>query len=156
MTPSRESDVKSTARGNWKAVVKRNMKIPMRRDYIVGCVGRIIVYELRVLCSDKYSSILTNHGAEQITNFHWDHVIDEAKEAMPVLLKLLSMSMKTRTERDNANAIIGLIISILAKQRRPTSSLFQKIVSLILYSGHCSKKVYNLHVSYVMIIIIDF
>ena len=42
----------------------------------------------------------------------------------------------------HTDAVIGLIVTLLAKHRRPQLSLFQKIiVSLILYSGHCSKKV---------------
>ena len=36
MTPSREEDVKSIARRNWRAVIQRSMKDPTRRDYYSG------------------------------------------------------------------------------------------------------------------------
>ena len=100
----------------------------------MACIGRVIVHELCLLCSDKQSSILSSRDVKQLMNLDWSTVIQEAKKVMSVLFKLLSLSTTTYTaERvGNRDAIIGLIISILVKQRRPTSSLFQKIVSLII------------------------
>ena len=141
MTPKRESDVKSIARGNWKIVVSRTLKDPVKREYIVECVGRILKYELRQLCSDKCSSLLRSNKPDDITNFKWINVIEEAQKCMPVLLKLLRKCTETPTERDNVTAVIGVIITILAKHQRPQLSLFQKVVSILLYSGHSSKRV---------------
>ena len=145
-------DVKSLTRGNWKAVISRNMKDPVKQQYIIECVGRVLKYELQRFCSDSVPSILRSNSIEHIKDFQWAQVIDEAKERMPVLLRVLKKCTETPTQRENENAIIGLIISLLAKLRRPQASLFQKVVSLILYSGHCSKRVrlviyrYNVHV----------
>ena len=141
LTPSREQDGKSIARGNWRAVISRSMKNPVRRQYIIQCVGRVLKYELRCLCSDSHSSILASNARDALMSFSWKQLMMEAKDCMPILIQLLSKCVKTPTKRENNVPVIGLIISILAKQRRPQFSLFQKIISLLLYSGRCSKKV---------------
>ena len=142
MTPSREADGISVARGKWRAIIHRCVKDPVRREYIVNCVSRIVKYELRKLCSDSFSSVLLCKNVEAITCFEWNNVLKEAEEVMPVLLQVLRKCTETPTKRNNTDAVIGVIISILAKHRRPHCSLLQKVISLVLYSGHCSKKVY--------------
>ena len=143
MIPSAlEEDAKSIARGNWRAVISRSMKIPERQSYIVKCVGKVLHFELCTLCSDEYFDFLSGKDVNQFISFKWTNVMDEIKRHMPVLYQLLRKCMETPSERENTDKLIGVIISILAKHRRPQSSLFQKIVSLLLYSGHCSKKVF--------------
>ena len=141
MTPSWEGDVKSLARGSWRAAIKRSMKDPTQQLYIVECVGRVIQYEIQRFCSNSHS-ILSSSQVEHIKKFQWNEVIVDAEKCMPVLMKLLGKCLKTPTKRENAIPVTGMIISILAKQRRPQLCLFQKIISLLLYSGRCSKKVY--------------
>ena len=41
----------------------------------------------------------------------------------------------------NHDAIIGVLVSIICRHRRPAASLLQRLISLILYSGHASKRV---------------
>ena len=65
LTPSREEDGESIARGNWRAVIRRSMKDPIRQQYIVQCVCRVLKYELCRLCSDSYCSVLTGTDVEQ-------------------------------------------------------------------------------------------
>ena len=140
MTPKREGDVKLLARGNWKAVISRSLKDTVRREYIVECVGRILKYELHQLCSDSSSSMLLSNNPDDIMNFKWENLIRES-----VLLKLLYRCTETPTQKDSTTAIIGVIITILAKHRRQQASLFQKIISVLLYSGHSAKRVSILH-----------
>ena len=93
MTPSRQDDVKSLARGSWHAIVNRNMKIPERRDYIIACVGMVLIKQFCV----KGHSILAGSGyhSEQLKSFKWSSVIKHAKKYMPVLLKLLRKCLQT-------------------------------------------------------------
>ena len=67
--------------------------------------------------------------------------MDEMKTRPPTLLSILESCTETRKVRMNKEAIVGLIIAILCKHRRPSASLLQQIVSVILYSGHASKRV---------------
>lgn len=82
-SPKREMDIKSLTRGNWKTVISRNMKDPVKQQYIIACVGRVLKYELQRFCSDSFPSILRSSSVE---HFQWAQVINEAKDAMPVLL----------------------------------------------------------------------
>ena len=48
---------------------------------------------------------------------------------------------KTRGDRSNRSAVICTVASILLKFRYPEMSLVHKIITCILYTGHCSKQV---------------
>ena len=146
MTPSREADIKSTTRGNWKAVISRNMRIPERRCFILACVGKLLRYELGVYCSDNCQSVLLSQNLDDIKAFKWESLVSEMEDKMPCLFKLLKkctdLPINTeKTSNSQSRMMVGLVLSIMAKQRRPQACLLQKIVALLLYSGHCSKKV---------------
>ncbi len=141
MTPSREADAKSTARGNWKAIITRCMKNDTRCLFIIKCVGRLLKYELSKHCSNNCESVLRSGDADNLMQFIWCKMHSEVKQNMPHLLTILTMCTETPKKRQNSEAIIYLIIAILAKHRRPQASLVQKIISLLLYAGHCSKSV---------------
>ena len=138
ITPSREQDVKSLARRSWQPVIRRSMKDPSRQLYIVNCVARLVKYEMQRFCS---TNILAGNNVGRVQQYQWKHVIAEAEKCMPVFMKLLRKCLETPTERGNITSVTGMIIAILAKHRRPQLCYFQKIVSLLLYSGRCSKKV---------------
>lgn len=117
------------------------MKDPTRMKFIAKCISRVTKFEQQKFCSDSFSSILIRNNVDVLRNFQWNSVLKEAEDTMPVLLEVLNSCTETPTERRNTGAIIGLIISILTKHRQPHACLSQKVISLILYSGHCSKKV---------------
>lgn len=71
--------------------------------------------------------------------FKWARVMDEMKEYAPTLLNVLLSC--TNHSRSNQTAIVCFIASILFKFRYAKMNLFQKILSLILYAGHCGKQV---------------
>lgn len=106
-SPSREADVKSSARGDWRAVITRSLKDPTRRKYIVACFGKIMKYEIRQLCSDNHSSILRSGHVDDITGFRWSKVIEEAETYMPVFLQVLNSCLDTPSKRDNTTASLG-------------------------------------------------
>ena len=141
ITPSREADAKSTARGNWKAIITRSVKNPKQIAFIVKCVARLLKYELAKLCSNRCDSVLRSNNLDYIKKFEWSSLLVEAKQNTPHLMMVLTKCTETPTKRQNSNCIIGVIIAILAKHRRPQAALIQKLVSLLLYSGHCSKLV---------------
>lgn len=115
--------------------------IPNCREFIVKCIAKEMKYELQKLCSDNFSSVLTSQSIDNITNFNWSLLINEADRVMSTLMQVLSTCTQTHSPRLSTQAVIGTIISILAKHRQPHSCLLQKVISLLLYAGHCSKKV---------------
>lgn len=123
-------------------MISRTLRDPQRRTYVIECVGRIVKHELSKFCSDSYRSILRSEGHSVLKDgFSWELVISEARETMPTLLRIMTRMTETPKKRTNTVAVIGMIIAILAKHRRPQASLVQKVISLLLYSGHSSKSV---------------
>lgn len=118
-------------------MISRCMRDPHKRNHLLKCFGRLLQHEVRSLCSDNTKSILISHATEDMIGFNWSRVIDDAEQVAPTLLYLVRQCMPTLKE--NNDSLVGLIIAILVKQRRPSASIFQRMLSLLLYSGHCTK-----------------
>ena len=141
MTPSRRKLCRPLARGSRCALARRCMSDRVIRKYIVKGMGVTLRHEVAKLCSDDSTFVLRNKHPDMLKSFTWEGVLNEARELAPTLTDLLLSCTKTRKPRKNQKAIIGVLIAVLCKHRRPTLSLIQQIVSLILYSGHASKRV---------------
>lgn len=89
LTPSRSADGHSLARGNWKPIIQRAIKDPVRVGFITKCISRVVKYEIQKFCSDKVSSILRDKTADAIRSFTWETVLKEAEAVMPVLIEVL-------------------------------------------------------------------
>lgn len=141
MTPRRRQLCRPLARGSRHAFARKCLKDRCIRNMIVKGVGVSLRHEIARLCSDDRASILQSKERSTLKEFTWEKLLTEVEEVAPTLLKLLQNCTKTRKLRKNHDAIIGVLIAIMCKHRRPKSSLFQQIVSLILYSGHTAKRV---------------
>ena len=141
MTPRRRKICRPLARGSRCALARRCMSDRTIRKYIVKGMGVSLRHEVANLCSDDSAFALRNKNPNKLKSFTWEGLLNEAKELAPTLTDLLLSCTKTRKPRKNQKAIIGVLIAVLCKHRRPTLSLIQQIVSLILYSGHASKRV---------------
>ena len=95
--------------------------------------------EIIAMCSDTVNSILQQSGSEDISGFKWEKLINELALNAPTLLQLLQCS--TTASKKNVDAIIGMCTALFCKHQRNQASLIQKIISIILYSGHTSKQV---------------
>lgn len=146
MTPSRRRICKPLVRSSRCAVARQCLKDVRIRKYIVQGIGLLLHTEIAALCSDKVTSVLRCHTAKSLENFSWEDVIGEMKTRAPTLLSLLEWCTKTRKTRRNTKSIIGFITAILCRHRRPTASSVQRLLSVILYSGHASKRVSQLGV----------
>lgn len=105
-------------------------------------VGKIIREEVAALCSNRVSSVLGKTKKEDLIAFKWEKVIQEANKFAPALLTLLTTSLPiNRSDTSSSVSIVGLVIAILSAYRRQSMNIVQKIVSVILYTGHCSKQV---------------
>lgn len=95
-----------------------------------------------MLCSDLTESVLRDKSNEALKNFQWQYLIDEVTIHAPTLLAILKSCTKVKVPRVNQQeGAIGVIVAILCKNRRGSASLVQRLVSVILYSGHASKRV---------------
>lgn len=141
MTPRRRQLCRPLARGSQRAFARKCLKDRCIGNMIVKGVGVSLRHEIARLCSDDRASILQSKERSTLKEFTWEKLLTEVEEVAPTLLKLLQNCTKTRKLRKNHDAIIGVLIAIMCKHRRSELSLFQQIVSLILYSGHTAKRV---------------
>ena len=123
------------------AVANKCWKDNTIRRYLTKKVASAIKNELVSMCSDGSNSVLKNTSAESIKSFRWKMLIEEMKLKAPLLLELLQMCASTKKPRKNKEGIIGMCTAILLKHRRKSMCIIQKVISLILYAGHSSKRV---------------
>ncbi len=129
------------ARKSPKAIADECMKNRESYDHIVAIVCRSIREEVRTIASTKMQSALLCKSKESIYGFRWQPVKLELQTHAPLLLRVLNAATTTRTERMNQDIVVVMCFALILKHRNPTINLLQKIISLILYSGHCSKQV---------------
>jgi hypothetical protein len=141
LTPRRKNLCRPLARGSRCSFARRCLRDKSIRRYIIKGVGSSLKHEVARLCSDDTVFVLRDTSSLSLKNLQWDKVLNQAKEMAPTLLDLLYSCTKTKTPRKNESAIIGVLLAVMCKHRRPVASVFQRLISLILYSGHSSKRV---------------
>ena len=117
------------------------MKDPSTRKHIVRLIGNEVRKEIRLMASENAHSVLCSQSTEDLKEFKWDELHAELSNQAPTLRSVLLAATKTRVPRPNTHVVIGTCVAILLKHRNPKMSLLQKIISLVLYAGHASKRV---------------
>lgn len=140
-TPNRRHITKAAARGHKKGVVDHCFVDTKVQGYIIHKVSKILQSEIKAMCSLRVHSILKNESTEMLKSFEWDKLISEVKVYAPLLYQVFLSCTKTRHPKSNQNVIIGMCIAMLLKYRYDRMSMVQKIIGLIMYAGHCGKKV---------------
>ena len=145
LTPSRKRIGKALARKAPRTVAVQALAGPTTRLHVLSEIGRILRAEMTAMCSDKTASLLRTHSIQDLSHFQWKNVIQELEKSAPVFLHFLRQCTQTRTPRQNRDGVIGVCAAIILKNRFAKMNLLQKIVSLLLYAGHCGKRVSDLH-----------
>lgn len=144
VTPTRRRICKPLVRRSYNSFaiqcVKKNQAT---KRAIVNVMGQVLRSEVAAICSDDFDSITRQKSIDSVKNFK--HVLTsihgELRSRAPTLLSLLMSCLKTAKPRKNSKSIVAVIFSIICKHRRPSSCFIQRIISLILYTGHASKQV---------------
>ena len=89
------------------------------------------------------NSLLKSRSSESLPGFKWHQLEAELSTHAPTLKSLLNACFSTKVARQNETYLVSFCAAMMFKQRRPSMNLLHKILSVILYSGHCSKQVYN-------------
>ena len=143
MTPPRKRIVKPLVRKNHCSVVKQCLKNDRLRSLVINGIGIKLHKEVATLCSDASLSILRDKSMQALETFTWDHIYDEMRTRSPTSLSLLEWCTKIKKPKKNKRSIITFVAAILCRLHRPSSSLVQRLISLILSSGHAAKSVSN-------------
>ena len=117
------------------------MKDKNTRKHVVAAVGKVIRNEIKQLCSRNAKSVQRTRDAIKLKQFNWDAIISEATEHAPNLTDINGVYQDNQKAVESSpNEYCGNV-SILCKHRNPQMTLFQWIVSLVLYVGHSAKQV---------------
>ena len=119
------------------------MRDTKTRKHVVMALTQYVRKEIKELCSRRIMSIQRSHDLSTLKGFSWDTIVDEAAKYAPTLIDLLTGCTKKSLKAPQASqkSIIGVCLSLLCKYRNPKMTLFQRMISLILYAGHSAKKV---------------
>lgn len=112
------------------------------KKYLLVKIGTMIKKEIKTLSS--FDSILKSQSLDHLMNFKWELIINELQQKAPIFLSFLKVATKTHTKRANKDAVICMCVSILLKYSFKELNLVQKLISLILYWGHASKRLVTL------------
>ena len=135
------------ARGSRYRIAQHCWKDQIIKGYLLKLVGATLHGEIATMCSDRADSLLKSQSvSEDLPAFQWGKLEAEMQVHAPTLTSLLHACFKTRVPRQNLQQMVCLCAALMCKHRRPTMCLLQKIISIILYNGHCSKQVYVIYI----------
>ena len=154
LTPSRKHLGKAVAHKRKMVVARECCKDSGTLKYIIAILGSKMRKEIHTMCSDNTKSFLQSQSKEKLTTgLSWDQLHSELSKNAPTLLSFLQACTKTRVARPNTKAVVGVCAAIILKHRQPKMNLLQKIISLILYAGHASKKVISSNVTITFVLV---
>ena len=140
LTPSRKRLGKSIARGSCYLLAVQTWEDPKIKQYILKLISVTIRREISTMCSDKTNSLLLGQEPDSLNSFNWRMFESELDKFAPTFSHLLCSCFTTRIPRQNATYMLCMCASLMLRNRRATMSLLQKIISVVLYCGHCSKQ----------------
>ena len=123
------------------ALARRCLENDDIRKCIISGVSWMLRKEIATLCSNLVPSVLRDKSNDGLKSFQWKCLLDELQTHAPMLLEILKSCTKVRRPISQQQAVIGVITAILCKNRRNSASLIQRLIYVILYSGHASKMV---------------
>lgn len=113
---------------------------PLRRT-TVKQICRVIQREVHQLCSIKYgASVLRDTSPAAISTFSWKPFIAELKLHAPCLYAVVKAAIG-RPKKTADSSAIGISAAVMLKRRSRVLSQAQAVTSVLLYAGHCSKRV---------------
>lgn len=143
MTKNKPSDTQAQeswrARSSMRTLTNECFSDERTLHFITLKIGRIVRTKIKKL--SNLESILCSQSVEELKEFKFESNYQELQNNAPLLHSIFLSATKTRTPRDNQMVVISVCISILLKYRFKRLNLFQRMLSLVLYAGHCSKVV---------------
>ena len=137
-TPKRKKYGKLLARSHnpSKSLAIQVLKDTEASKWIVKGIGKVLRFELKQLCSIRVNSVQRSKDKEHLRDFPWEDIVRECLEHCPVLANLLLASTATKKVHPNQKNVLCMITCVLSKFHCSKMSLFQRLVSALLFSGH--------------------
>lgn len=133
--------------GHAPSIAKAVMAMKDVQQSVISSILGTINEECSKLCQRLQPSVFRKLSMEQLTDFQWSVLVEELSSKAPVLYAVLS-SVVTRNDRRNVTKVgaahnpgVCMAAAVLLKERNREMCGLQSLVSLLLYSCHCEKKV---------------
>ena len=129
-------------RKNYNSFARQCLKKRATKATLVKVMGQL-QREVAGISSDDFNSITQLKSKDSVRDFKTviRSIVNEMMSKAPTLLSLFRSCLKTKKPKRNTEAMVAVLMSIVCKHRRPSSCIMQRIISLILYTGHSSKQV---------------
>ena len=143
---------RSVGRANRSAIARQVMKDDRIRTRVVELIGTHLGKEMKKLCTKEVTSVLRKADSDSVQQFTIQSIIEEMKTHAPSVLTILrgclhgrkrSRAKKQKSRIIDIDTLVGVCCAILLRGRSQKMNLLQRIVSLILFCGHASKRVSN-------------
>ena len=108
----------------------------------------VIAKELNIMCRRSSTCVLGERSKDIVATFSWDKLIKCFKKNAPTTSIILEACIKQgyrwKKRLPNTDLLIGIVVAIILRIRSQKLNLIQRIVSVVLYAGHASKRVSGL------------
>lgn len=140
---------RSLGRRNHSAIAKQVMRNPKIKAACLRVLEKDIQRELTSMAASKRSpSCLRLRCLDALESFSWEKLCTELQSSAPTFYQVLHgcVNVKrrqraTKTYHPSNTAILGVCAAVLLRHRNQNLNLLQRIISLILHSGHAAKQV---------------
>ena len=131
------------------------MQNPKTRINVLAVLRKDLQKELKTMSSKKVNSCLRQRSFSSLKNFSWAQLVSEVETNAPTLHQVLQglvtvrrqersrkkEKQKKRSYHAKDSTIFGLCVAVLLRHHNHSMSLVQRIISLVLHSGHAGKQV---------------
>ena len=138
-----------------ESIARQVMKDKRIHLKVVDIMGTDAGKEMKMLCSKKVNSILRKRDFSSVQAFDVQAVIKEMEEHAPSVLTLLRGCLlgrkppkqkKMKSRIVDIDLLVSVCCALLLRGRSQRMNLLQRIISIVLYCGHTSKRVRTLYV----------
>lgn len=133
-----------------ESIARQVMKDKRIRSKVVEIMSTDAGKEMKKLCSKKVNSVLRKRDFSTIQTFNIQAVIKEMEEHAPSVLTILrgcllgrkpSKQKKMKSRIIDIDLLVSVCCALLLRGRSQRMNLLQRIISIVLYCGHTSKRV---------------
>lgn len=147
----------SVGRRSHASIARQVMLNPKTRVNVLAMLRKDLQKELKTLTAKRTNSCLRQRSVLALRSFSWAKLEEEVERNAPTLHNVLKgLTTVTRLERSQKkgrkrkrrsyhasnSAVFGLCVAVLLRHCNHSMSLVQRIISVILHSGHAGKQVH--------------
>ena len=139
--------------GHAPSIAKAVMAMEDVRKCLLNLFLITLNEECNRICQRTQKSVFRKMSTAEVMDFKWSLLINELKSKSPLLYSMLS-SIATRNDGRNtikAGAVhhpgICMAAAVILKERNREICGLQSLLSLLMYSCHCEKKVSTMEMS---------